>query len=119
MKRITVNMPDSDYKVVHRLSELNGVSMSSILAELVGVVTPILAQMVSNMEMINKASDELKAQLRESTQNAYDEIMALQDKAFALQTAYSADMARQLDLIIDRQKGERSAVERSSGSDTH
>ena len=107
-KRLTVNLPEQDYEILSRLSDLNGSSMSSIVAELVGVVTPILAQMVVNFETVSRASDKLKEQLRASTENAYEEIMALQERAVAAHAAYSADFAKQIDFLVEQDRKKES-----------
>ena len=107
-KRLTVNLPEQDYEILSRLSDLNGSSMSSIVAELVGVVTPILAQMVVNFETVSRASDKLKEQLRASTESAYEEIMALQERAVAAHAAYSADFAKQIDFLVEQDRKKES-----------
>lgn len=116
MKRVTVNLSDSDYLILKRLSSLNGTSMSKIVGELVQTVTPILAQMVENIESIQKAEDGLKDKLRISAEQAHEQLSHVQQDAMRIFSQYSADMAKQIDFIVEQEKAAAREMDGEAGA---
>lgn len=76
-KRITITLSEDDYLVLKKLSDLGGDSMSKIVSELVRTVSPILGQMVENLETVAEADEILKKNLRNSADVALKKLDAL------------------------------------------
>ncbi len=67
-RRLTITLGDENYELLHRLSELGGQSISSLIVELVDSARPILAQLVEAAERYQ----ELDADKRRAAQAAFE-----------------------------------------------
>lgn len=84
--RITVTVAPQDYAVLQRLSALQGGSMSSIVRELIGAVTPALSRTADLMERASGAQREVLAGIAAAASASEDAVMgplAEAEKAFA------------------------------------
>jgi hypothetical protein len=79
--RITITLEPNEYAVLHRLAKLQGGSMSRILREFMGEVTPILSKVADSLEVAQRASEGAKANLRRAAQAAEDELRPLAEFA--------------------------------------
>ena len=72
--RITITLEPDEYAVLHRLAKLQGSSMSRILREFMGEVTPILSKVADSLEVAQRASEGAKANLRRAAEAAEEEV---------------------------------------------
>ena len=62
--RITITLEPEQHAVLRRLAELQGGSMSRIVSEFLGEVTPILSQVADALELAQRASSDARASTR-------------------------------------------------------
>ena len=79
--RITITLEPDEYAVLHRLAKLQGSSMSRILREFMGEVTPILSKVADSLEVAQRASEGAKANLRRAAEAAEEELRPLAEFA--------------------------------------
>ncbi len=65
IRRVTVNLRDSDYRRLRRLSKANGQSISRNIAELVEIVSPSLDRVAGVLEVAATAQEETLVKFRE------------------------------------------------------
>lgn len=89
--RLNVTLEPHRYELLRRLSALQGVSMSSILAEFVDTIAPVLERLVVVLEQAQQAHDSVKVGLRRSAENAESAIMPM-----------AAAAMQQLDIFLEQ-----------------
>lgn len=57
--QLTATVSDAQYAILRRFSELSGQSMSSIVAELLGVATPALQVFIDALDVANTKREEI------------------------------------------------------------
>lgn len=74
-KRLSVTLGDENYALLHRLSELGGQSMGSLVVELVDAARPILTQMVEAAERYRDLDEEKRAAVLAAFEAEHDRIV--------------------------------------------
>lgn len=87
--RITITLSDEQHALLAALSELQGVSMSSIVVDLLETTFPVLDRLVSVLRNAAGAPQAVLDEIKRSCQSAEDDVLGLQSGAL-----------RQLDLIV-------------------
>ncbi len=88
--RITITLNDHQHQLLHALSELQEVSMSSIVVELLDTVVPVLERMA----IVLKAAKDAPASVKES-------LKVSAEAAEAHLTPHLQDVMSQLDLLVE------------------
>ena len=78
--RITVTFEEPQYRVLARLAALQGVSMSSIVVDLVETVVPVLDRVSNVLEAAKTASESVTKKLRKSAENAESVLSPIADQ---------------------------------------
>jgi len=73
--RVNVTMEPATYEVLRRAAAAQGVSMSRVVADLVESVAPMLGRLADIGEALQRAPEEIRATLREATENAEPALM--------------------------------------------
>jgi len=68
--RHSITFEPADYDVLRRMAALEGSSVSKIVSELVGAVTPALSRAVDVMEAAARAHEDVHESLRRSAEEA-------------------------------------------------
>jgi len=58
MKRITVSVDDNQALILADISKLTGVSVSSIIRELVSTSTPMFKELINHLEIARESQDK-------------------------------------------------------------
>lgn len=74
-KRLSVTLGDANYELLHRLSEVGGQSMGSLVVELVDAARPILTQMLEAAERYRDLDADKQRILLEHFEADADRIM--------------------------------------------
>lgn len=88
--RITVTLSDNQHNLLSTLADLQSVSMSSIVADLIDSVYPALERVAVILRAAKEAPEEVKRELRKSTEDA--------EKLFL---PAAKDLMVQLDMLMD------------------
>ena len=105
--RLALTLPEHRHDLLKRLAGLQGVSMASVVTDLLEECYPVLERVVIALEAAKSASESAKVGLRESC-----------DKAIAEIEPYRDQVMDQFDLFIHevtRQQPEKSAPENGDG----
>lgn len=78
--RITVMLKPDDYAVLATLSELQGVSKSSLLADVWAMACPVLLRVARLLQEAKNAQESLKHGIREASEAALLEIQPMADQ---------------------------------------
>ena len=68
--RITLTLEEPQYRVLSKLAELQGCSMSSIVVDLVQTVIPVLDRVSSVLQAAKTASESVTNELKKSAESA-------------------------------------------------
>ena len=79
--RITITLPREQYEVIKRLATLQGGSMSRIVADLLGEVTPVLSRVCDSLEIAKRAQEGVRLNLRKAAQEAEEDMKPLAEIA--------------------------------------
>jgi hypothetical protein len=79
--RITITLPLEQYEVIKRLATLQGGSMSRIVADLLGEVTPVLSRVCDSLEIAKRAQEGVRLNLRKAAQEAEEDMKPLAEIA--------------------------------------
>lgn len=88
--RLALTLPEHRHDLIKRLAGLQGVSMASVVTELLEECYPVLERVVVALEAAKSASESAKTGLRESC-----------DRAIAEIEPYREQFVDQFDLFID------------------
>lgn len=75
--RITITLEPEQHAVLRRLADLQGGSMSRIVSEFLGEVTPILEKVADSLDLAKRASADARAKFVQSAQKAEEELRPL------------------------------------------
>lgn len=75
--RVTVMLQPDDYAVLSSLAELQGVSKSSLLADLWASACPVMIRVAKLLKEAKSAQESVKEGIREATEQAYLEIQPM------------------------------------------
>lgn len=107
--RLALTLPEHRHDLLKRLAALQGVSMASVVTELLEECYPVLERVVVALESAKAASESVKTGIRESCDKAIEEL-----------EPYRVAVADQFDLFMDgltRQiQGEASPTDGASAS---
>lgn len=81
--RIALTLPPHRYELLRRLADLQGVSMASIVGELLETVEPVFERMCVAIESVKSAPQEMHAGLLKSFLEAEAKVMPLLEEASA------------------------------------
>lgn len=99
--RITITLEPEQHAVLRRLADLQGGSMSRIVSEFLGEVTPILAQVADSLELAKQASAEARAKFVRAAEEAEEELRPLAEF-----TRNQFDMfSEQIERLVEQEKG--------------
>ena len=87
--RITITLSDEQHSTLQSLAQVQGVSMSSIVVDLLDTTLPVLQRLT---EVLKNAS--------EAPQAVLDELKASMDNAEADMVGHGASVLNQLDLLV-------------------
>lgn len=104
--RITITLDNDQHEVLHRLSRLQGSSMSRILRDFVKEVTPILSKVADSLEIAKKASEGAKANLRKAAEAAQEELRPIAELASTQFDVFADELER---LVEEDQGAEKPA----------
>lgn len=103
--RITITLEPEQHAVLRRLAELQGGSMSRIVSEFMGEVTPILAQVADALELAQRASSDARAKFVRAAEEAEEELRPLAEFTRNQFDLFSAQIGR-----IVEEKGQKQAA---------
>jgi hypothetical protein len=75
--RITVTLNDNQHSLLRELSELQSVSMSSLVVELIESVEPVLERLVSILKAAKAAPDSVRQEIKRNAQAAEQSFIPL------------------------------------------
>lgn len=75
--RITITLEPEHYAVVKRLADLQETSMSKIITQFFGEVSPILSRVADTLEAARRASDDARAKFVRTAEVAEQELRPL------------------------------------------
>lgn len=81
--RITVTLEPHRYALLKRLAELQGASMSHLLADLLESVAPVLERVAVAIESAQLAQESVKPNLVRSAQKAEAQLVPMMDQAIS------------------------------------
>jgi hypothetical protein len=81
--RITITLTDKQHEVLHALAELQKVSMSSIVVELLDTSMPVLQRLVSILSAAAAAPKSVLDGLRQSLEGAEENVLGKQEEVMA------------------------------------
>lgn len=79
--RITITLSPEQHFVLKRLATLQGGSMSRIVTDLLGEVTPVLSRVCDTLEVAKRAQEGVRLNLRRAAQEAEEDIRPLAEIA--------------------------------------
>ena len=88
--RLALTLPEHRHDLLKRLAALQGVSMASVVTELLEECYPVLERVVVALEAAKSASESVKTGIRESCDKAIEEL-----------EPYRVAVADQFDLFMD------------------
>jgi hypothetical protein len=92
--RITITLTDQQHALLSSLSDLQKVSMSSIVVDLLEATVPVLERLTAVLHNAANAPQAVLDQLKRSAQTAEDDVSGLQ-----------GSMLKQLDLLVEESVG--------------
>lgn len=75
--RVTVQLEPEDYQILATLAELQGVSKSSLLADLWASACPVMIRVAKLLQEAKNAQESVKDGIREATESALLEIQPM------------------------------------------
>lgn len=103
--RITITLEPEQHAVLRRLAELQGGSMSRIVSEFLGEVTPILSQVADVLELAQRASSDARAKFVRAAEEAEEELRPLAEFTRNQFDLFSAQIGR-----LVEEKGQTTAA---------
>lgn len=103
--RITITLEPEQHAVLRRLAELQGGSMSRIVSEFLGEVTPILSQVADALELAQRASSDARAKFVRAAEEAEEELRPLAEFTRNQFDLFSAQIGR-----LVEEKGQTTAA---------
>lgn len=94
--RLALTLPEHRHDLLKRLAGLQGVSMASVVTELLEECYPVLERVVVALEMAKSASESAKAGLRESCDKAIEELEPYRDVISAQFDLFMGEITRQV-----------------------
>jgi len=95
--RITITLEQADHETLMRLAKLQGRPMSSILRELVGEVSPILARVADALEVAQRASSDLRANFVKAASDAEEELRPIVQAVRSQFDMFASEIQRAVD----------------------
>lgn len=92
--RITITLEPEQHAVLRRLAELQGGSMSRIVSEFLGEVTPILSQVADSLELAQRALSDARAKFVRAAEEAEEELRPLAEFTRNQFDLFSAQIGR-------------------------
>jgi len=114
--RLALTLPEHRHDLLKRLAALQGVSMASVVTELLEECYPVLERVVVALEVAKTASESARAGLRESCDKAMAEIEPYRDASLESFDRYMGEITRQAGEPLPVSDGKRSAAETGNGS---
>jgi hypothetical protein len=78
--RLALTLPEHRYELLRRLAALQGVSMASVVTELLEECYPVLERVAVALEAAKSASESVKSGLRDSCDKAIEELEPYRDQ---------------------------------------
>jgi len=103
--RITITLSDRQHRLLENMAEVQGVSMSSIVVELLETAEPVLERVLEMLEAAKKAPQAALKELKRSLDLAESQVGRLQSEAFG-----------QLDLLVATAEGSPLPGARTDGA---
>jgi hypothetical protein len=92
--RITITLEPAQHEVLKRLSALQGGSMSKIVSEFLGEITPILEKVADSLESAKRASADARARFVRAAEVAEEELRPLADFAKSQFDLFAEELQR-------------------------
>ena len=92
--RITITLEPDQHDVLRRLADLQRTSMSKIVTEFLGEVTPILANVANALEAVQRASSDARAKFVRTAEVAEEELRPLAEFARNQFDMFAAEIGR-------------------------
>lgn len=99
--RLALTLPEHRHDLLKRLAALQGVSMASVVTELLEECYPVLERVVVALEMAKSASESAKAGLRESCDKAIEELEPYRDLVSAQFDLFMVEITQQVQGAAD------------------
>lgn len=87
--RITITLTEVQHRLLNRLSELQGVSMSSIVVDFLDSVVPVLERVAVVLQQAKDAPESVKKQIRDTAEQAERDMVP-----------FASEMMGQLDMLV-------------------
>jgi hypothetical protein len=107
--RLALTLPEHRHDLLKRLAVLQGVSMASVVTDLLEECYPVLERVVVALEAAKSASESAKTGLRESCDRAIDELEPYRDQFLGQWDMFMDGITRQA----------QGAGERAGRNDAH
>jgi hypothetical protein len=114
--RITITLEPAEYAVLSRLAKLQGSSMSRILREFMGEVTPILSKVADSLEVAKRASADARAKFVKAAEVAEEELRPLVEFSRSQFDMFAAELQRIVDTGEEHQAEETGAGRAARGA---
>lgn len=112
--RITITLEPEQHAVLRRLADLQGGSMSRIVSEFLGEVTPILSQVADSLELAKQASAEARAKFVRAAEEAEEELRPLAEFTRNQFDIFSQEIER----LVEQEKGRKPEATGEAGTRT-
>ncbi len=109
--RITITLEPDQHDVLRRLADLQRTSMSKIVTEFLGEVTPILANVANALEAVQRASSDARAKFVRTAEVAEEELRPLAEFARNQFDMFAAEIGR-----IEQEATPHTAAEEATGA---
>lgn len=106
--RITITLEPEEHAILQRLAKLQGTSMSRILREFMGEVTPILAKVADSLELAKRASSDARAKFVKAAEEAEEGLRPLAEFTRNQFDMFAAEMERLVDAEQAQKLGDAS-----------
>lgn len=112
--RITITLEPREHEVLQRLSKLQGRSMSGVLREFLGEVTPILEKTVTALELVQRSSADARAKFVKAAAQAEEELRPLAEFVGNQFDTFAAEIGR----VVEREERTAAATRDETGPRT-
>lgn len=110
--RITITLEPEQHAVLRRLADLQGGSMSRIVSEFLGEVTPILGQVADALDLAKRASADARAKFLRAAEDAEQELRPLADFTRTQFDLFAAEIGR----IVEEKEQPPGAAQAATGA---
>lgn len=114
--RVNVTLSPSLDSLVSRLADLERVSKSMVLRELLEAAEPSLLQAIALMEAAKGASVDAREKMAASMQKTIDDVHVLRDLSFEVAASRTRDMVAEAQAIRGRRPSRSSRVSGAAGA---